>query len=188
VRGFIGLALNAISSTSGKPAARVAFFLDEFGQLGRIDALVDNITLLRGYGAQLWLFVQDVSQLKAVYPRWQSFLANTTQHYFGTADYDTARYISDALGQHTIRFNTTSRSQHSGSRLKSGTFSSAIGEHLQGRSLLTPDEVMRLGPARPIVMIAGESPYLLDRISYLTDPPYAGRFDPNPMHLQAAAQ
>jgi type IV secretion system protein VirD4 len=138
VRGFIGLALNAISSTPGKPAARVAFFLDEFGQLGRIDALVDNITLLRGYGAQLWLFVQDVSQLKAVYPRWQSFLANTTQQYFGTADYDTAHYISNALGQHTIRFNTTSRSQHSGSRLKSGTFSSAIGEHLQGRSLLTP--------------------------------------------------
>jgi type IV secretory pathway TraG/TraD family ATPase VirD4 len=31
----------------------VAFFLDEFSQLGRIDALVDNITLLRGYGAQL---------------------------------------------------------------------------------------------------------------------------------------
>jgi hypothetical protein len=62
------------------------------------------------------------------------------------------------------------------------------GEHLQGRSLLTPDEVMRLGPARPIVMIAGEPPYLLDRINYLTDPAYAGRFDPNPMHLQAAAQ
>jgi type IV secretory pathway TraG/TraD family ATPase VirD4 len=35
--------------------ARVAFFLDEFGQLGRIDSLADNITLLCGYGAQLWL-------------------------------------------------------------------------------------------------------------------------------------
>jgi type IV secretion system protein VirD4 len=54
--------------------------------------------------------VQDLSQLKSVYPRWQSFLANTTQQYFGTADYDTARYISDALGQHTIRFHTASRS------------------------------------------------------------------------------
>ena len=188
VRGFIGLALNAISSTPGQPAARVAFFLDEFGQLGRIDALVDNITLLRGYGAQLWLFVQDLSQLKSVYPRWQSFLANTTQQFFGTADYDTARYISDALGQHTIRFDTTSRSHHGGWRLKPGTVSSGTGEHIQGRSLLTPDEVMRLGPTRPIVMIAGEPPYLLDRINYLTDPAYAGRFDPNPMHLQAAAE
>jgi|HubBroStandDraft_3_1064219.scaffolds.fasta_scaffold102352_3 type IV secretory pathway TraG/TraD family ATPase VirD4 len=63
VRGFIGLALNAISATPGLPTARVAFFLDEFGaffldkfgQLGRLDSLADNITLLRGYGAQLWL-------------------------------------------------------------------------------------------------------------------------------------
>ena len=47
VRGFIGLALNAISATPGQPAARVAFFLDEFGQLGRLDGLTDNITLLR---------------------------------------------------------------------------------------------------------------------------------------------
>jgi type IV secretion system protein VirD4 len=47
---------------------------------------------------------------------------------------------------------------------------------------------MRLGPTRPIVIIAGEPPWLLDRLNYLTDPAYAGRFDPNPMHLQAAAQ
>ena len=43
-----------------------------------MDRLADSITLMRGYGAQLWLFVQDLSQLKAVYPRWQSFLANTS--------------------------------------------------------------------------------------------------------------
>ena len=46
---------------------------------------------------------------------------------------------------------------------------------------------MRLGPTRPIVLVAGESPYLLDRISYLADPAYAGRFDQNPLHLPRAA-
>jgi type IV secretion system protein VirD4 len=66
-----------------------------------MDRLADSVTLLRGYGAQLWLFVQDLSQLKAVYPRWQSFLANTSQQFFGTADFDTARYLSGALGQQT---------------------------------------------------------------------------------------
>jgi type IV secretory pathway TraG/TraD family ATPase VirD4 len=144
VRGLIGLALDAMTAVPGhsthghpdqprppeghpdqshlaqgtpshnQPTMRVAFFLDEFGQLGRMDSLADNITLLRGYGAQFWLFVQDLSQLKAVYPRWQSFLANTTQQYFGTADYDTARYISDALGQFTIRYRTTSQSSQTG--------------------------------------------------------------------------
>ena len=37
-------------------------------------------------------------------------------------------------------------------------------------------------------MISGEPPFLLDRLDYLTDPAFAGRADPNPMHFPAAAQ
>jgi hypothetical protein len=35
--------------------------------------------------------------------------------------------------------------------------------------------------------MSGEPPYLLERLSYLTDPAYAGRFDSNPMHATTAA-
>jgi type IV secretory pathway TraG/TraD family ATPase VirD4 len=188
VRGFIGLALDGVIDSPARPAHRVAFYLDEFGQLGRMDRLADSITLLRGYGAQLWVFVQDLSQLKAVYPRWQSFLANTSQQFFGTADYDTARYLSGALGQQTIRFQTEGSSESDSGIGKPGSTSTSIGEHFQGRPLLTPDEIMRLGPAKAIVLIAGEPPWLLDRVNYLTDPAYAGRFDPNPMHMPRAAE
>ncbi len=121
-------------------------------------------------------------------PRWQSFLANTAQQFFGTADFDTARYLSDALGQETIRYVTQTASTSNNGLFKLATTSSGTGEHLHGRSLLTPDEVMRLGPTRPIVLVSGEPPYLLQRISYLTDPAYTGRFDPNPMHLPHAAE
>jgi len=55
-------------------------------------------------------------------------------------------------------------------------------EPLTGRELLTPDEVMRLGPEHPIVLVRGERPYLLDRLNYLADAEYAGRFDANPYH------
>ena len=34
-------------------------------------------------------------------------------------------------------------------------------------------------------MISGEPPYLLNRINYLTDPAYAGRFDANPLHWRS---
>ncbi len=156
--------------------------------MGRLDNLVDSLTLMRGYGAQLWLFVQDLSQLKAVYPRWQSFLANTSQQYFGTADYDTAHYLSNALGHYTITFETANRSRHTSRPFKPGTATEGHGEHRHGRPLLTPDEIMRLGPARPIVIISGEPPFLLDRLDYRSDPAFAGRADPNPMHFAAAAQ
>ncbi len=188
VRGFVGLALDGVVCVPARPPHRVAFFLDEFGQLGRMDRLADSITLLRGYGAQLWVFVQDLSQLKAVYPRWQSFLANTSQQFFGTADYDTARHLSGALGQKTIRFETAGSSTSDQGLTKPGSVSSSTGEQIQGRPLLTPDEIMRLGPSKPIVMVSGEPPYLLDRVSYLTDPAYAGQFDPNPMHMPYAAE
>jgi hypothetical protein len=116
------------------------------------------------------VFVQDLSQLKAVYPRWQSFLANTSQQFFGTADYDTARYLSGPLGQQTIHFETGGSSYSDPGIGKPASTSSSLGEHFQGRPLLTPDEIMRLGPTKPIILIAGEPPYLLDRVSYLTDP------------------
>ena len=45
--------------------------------------------------------------------------------------------------------------------------------------------MLRLGPEKPIVMVPGEAPYLLERINYLSDTPYAGRFDENPMHTNA---
>ena len=178
IRGFIGLALNAITRTNETPEYRVAFMLDEFAQLGRIAAIEDGISLVRGYGAAFWIFVQDLSQLRGVYPKWQTFLANSAKQFFGTADFDTARYISDSLGQFTMKFRTGSQSNHK-TRWQDGN--TGQSEQLTGRSLLTPDEVMRLG-SRPIVLIPGELPYLLGRLNYLVDPEYVGLADANPFH------
>ncbi len=57
----------------------------------------------------------------------------------------------------------------------------ASGDHSAVRQDLGRD----LGMSQRVrdgVMISGEAPYLLERINYLADAPYAGRFDPNPMH------
>jgi type IV secretory pathway TraG/TraD family ATPase VirD4 len=54
--------------------------------------------------------------------------------------------------------------------------------------LLTPDEIMRLGPARPIVMVAGEPPYLLDRLDYRSDPPAPAATIPTRCTSPATAQ
>ena len=157
-----------MTAVLGRPAYRVAFFLDEFGQLGRLDSFVDSLTLMRGYGAHQWLFVQDLSHSKPSI-RAGKVLANTTQQYFGTADYDTAHYLSNALGHYMITFETANRSRHTSRPFKPGTATQGQGEHRHGRPLLTPDEIMRLGPARPIVIISGEPPFLLDRLDYRPD-------------------
>lgn len=188
LRLFISSVIAAITSSNVQPAHRVAFLLDEFGQLGYMKQIEDAVSLLRGYGLAFWVFIQDLSQLKRPYPKWQTFLANSAKSFYGTDDYDTAKYISDSLGKATIEFETENTGRNSGSGVSGGGGSlnrgksSGTSQQFTGRELLTPDEVMRLGPEKPIVLVKGEYPYLLDRLNYLADPEYAGRFDANPYH------
>ena len=148
----------------------------------------DAVSLLRGYGLAFWVFIQDLSQLKGTYPKWQTFLANSAKSFFGTDDFDTAKYISDSLGKATIEFETENSGKNAGRGFSGGGGSMNSGsshgtsQQFTGRELLTPDEVMRLGPERPILLVRGERPYLVERINYLVDSEYAGLFDPNPYH------
>lgn len=180
VRGFFGLALTGITRIRVQPVDKVLFLLDEFAQLGHMAQIENAISLVSGYGAAFWLFVQDLSQLKGVYKKWQTFLANSARQFFGTTDYDTAKYISDSLGKQTIVYSTNSQSRNTGWQAKGGSVSTS--EHVAARDLLTPDEVMRLSPEWPIVFVQGQPPHQLARLNYLTDPGFAGQFDPNPFY------
>ena len=95
-----------------RPGGRVLFLLDEFAQLGRMEPVVRAVSLLAGYGARLWLFLQDLSQLKGTYPdRWQTFLANCdVLQAFGTNDHETARLLSELTGEATIYVETEGES------------------------------------------------------------------------------
>lgn len=178
VRLILGSTLTALTSSEKQPPHKVAFFLDEFAQLGYVEQIESAISLLRGYGACFIVYLQDLSQLKGIYKKWQSFLANAAKVFYGTSDFDTAKYVSESLGVQTIEQTSNSTSQQL-MKLGGGT-STSISE--TGRSLLTPDEVMRLGPENPIAIISGESPYLLKRLNYLTDAEFAGKFLSNPYH------
>jgi len=188
LRLFISTVIASITSSTVQPAHRVAFMLDEFGQLGYMKQIEDAVSLLRGYGLAFWVFIQDLSQLKGTYPKWQTFLANSAKTFFGTDDFDTAKYISDSLGKATIEFETENTGKNTGSGLSGGGGSMNRGkstgtsQQFVGRELLTPDEVMHLGPEHPIVLVRGERPYLVERLNYLADAEYAGRFDANPYH------
>ena len=177
VRGTVGLMLQAITRASKRPVVPVAFMLDEFAQLGHMAVIEDGISIMRGYGVQFFLFVQDLSQLRGVYRKWQTFTANATKIYFGTADYDTARLISDSLGRFTQAVESYGISEsHDGDR-ESVHFS-----HI-ARNLLNPDEVLTLPGDRAIIMLPGHSAYLANRLSYLKDEANYGQYaNPNPYH------
>ena len=149
--------------------------LDEFAQLGAMPAITDALSLIRGYGGTIAVLVQDLGQLKAAYKEKANvYLSNCSQLYFGTGDAETAETISKSLGQWTAEYQTLSRQEQAGHGSQSQAFTA--------RSLLTADEVRRLPGDRAIAFVRGEPAYLLQRLNYLTDPEYAGRFDGNPYH------
>lgn len=179
MRILVDAAYAAITATPGAPRYNVLFLLDEFSQLGRMEAIEKAISLVRGYGARFWIVIQGLDQLKGVYPRWQTFLSNSANQFFGVGDNETAKYVSELIGQTTIEFRTVGDSSSS-SLQGGGTSGSSSSQQLAARSLLTPDEVIRAKAA--VVVIPGERPYRLDVMNYLHDAEYAGLFDANPFH------
>jgi type IV secretion system protein VirD4 len=178
IRGLVGLALQAITGNTLKPTHSVLLMLDEFAQLGRMDAITDALSLIRGYGGTIAVLVQDLGQLRAAYrEKANVYLSNCSQIYFGTGDNETAESISKSLGQWTAEYQTTSRQEK-----MMGAGNGSQSQAFTARSLLTADEVRRLPADRAIAFVRGEPAYLLQRLNYLSDPEYAGRFDGNPYH------
>jgi type IV secretion system protein VirD4 len=190
LRLMIACSLLAMTRTPGQPAHRVLFLLDEFAHLGRMTPVQRDIGLVRGYGARIWLFVQDLSQLRTTYGEaWATFLANVDAlQAFGTADWDTADYLSRMSGDTTIRVASENESQGV-SRGRARQYQRGTGLTMSetGRRLLLPDEVRRLPADRQLLFVKGRLPLLTERLSYLRDPDFAGRADANPLYAAVGA-
>ncbi len=129
--------------------------------------------LMAGYGVQLWPILQDVHQLRATYgQRAGTFLSNAgVLQVFGVNDHDSARLVSDLLGQETVVFQTMSRALDSD---KSGI---SYGEQHTARPLLTPDEVRNLPQNLELLFLAGQRPIVAGKLAYYADAEFKGLFD-----------
>jgi type IV secretion system protein VirD4 len=101
-------------ATHKKADKNVLFMLDEFPILGRMSCIETAIGLARGYGIQIWMFLQDIHQLNYLYKdKAESFLANTgMQQYFIPNDIITAERISRRMGNTTLIDEKITRDLH----------------------------------------------------------------------------
>jgi type IV secretion system protein VirD4 len=166
VRSTIVLFMQAASSLSRKVGEeRTLFMLDEFSQLGYMQPVEDAISLIRGYGVTLWLLVQDLSQIEAVYPKWKSLLSNVQFfQVFGTNDQFTAEYVSNLLGAATVKAEVTSDKV-----LPIEMERNLVGDNLVKRALLTPDEVRKMGANGQLIFMQGQYPMFIWKLNYLRD-------------------
>ena len=183
LRLMISIAIRAVArrgsqSPSGLPAL---FVLDEFGTIGKLNAVAQAYGLMAGLGMIMWTFSQDLNQLKRDYPdHWETFIGNSeAMTCFGVMDNFTAEYISKMLGTSTVQqqnVSTTRDTRFSDTTTPSSTTTST---QTMSRPLMHPDEVRNLNG--DVGLILGRFPPIYSRrIVYHEDWDLLHRARPDP--------
>lgn len=181
LRLMVAQALQTLARTPGRGGPSVLLLLDEFAALGRLEAVETAFGLMAGYGVRIWPFLQDLSQLRALYgEKAGTFLANAgVLQAFGVNDHATARLLSDMLGQSTVLQVTQSQGQSvTYGSLFSGvetSWSETSGTSTgpTGRPLLMPDEIRRMGPDEQLLFVQGQPPIRTGKIRWFDEPDMA---------------
>lgn len=164
LRVVLNLILERLQRTLEPPAngAPILFVLDEVFSLGAMPSLENAAGFAAGFGVKLWLILQDLQQLKALYPQsWQTFLANAgAVQVFGASDAETCGYVSQALGQvetrQTVRSTNESEQVGYGQKSEADRVAPLVGAlgaqryraaALEAASLVATDDVAISGGA-----------------------------------------
>ena len=128
--------------------------MDEFAQLGRLDAVFEGVTFFRSFGLRLLAILQSPSQLRTNYSieGAKTFEQSFDCSVFYTPsprDIETAELISKLLGNNTVKGR--SESKRKGFETKYDSTSTSDQE----RALMLPQEVMRMPGTKQIIVISG---------------------------------
>jgi type IV secretion system protein VirD4 len=140
-------------ATRGTPDERfpLTFFVDEAAHIGRMQALEDGITLMRGMGIRIWLFFQSIDQLNKCFGDHAATVQDnlSTQLYFSIYSYSTADALAKRIGSGTVI--NVSDSENDGDSRPVGGDGRAAGSRNRGgsrsyqeagRQLVMPEEIL----------------------------------------------
>lgn len=165
---------------------RLLLLIDEFPTLRKMGVFADALSYMGGYGIKAYLIAQDLQQIFEHYGVHESIVSNChVRIAFAPNNIDTAQLLSKMTGAITIEKATFS---FSGNRV------SPVLDHVSAsvqqveRPLMTPDEVMRILPAKKegdgrterivapgemLIFVSGHPPILGTQILYFLDPAFA---------------
>jgi type IV secretory pathway TraG/TraD family ATPase VirD4 len=149
-----------------RPPDRCMVVIDELPALGRLATLPRDVATLSGYGIDYTLIVQGLKQLKAEYGDDEAaIVGNCAYKWFcNLEDLDSAKYLSEALGDKTVRTTGTSTSAGTSAGGATAGESTTYGE--MGRRLLKPEEILVLGTGVAIALQPEGRPLYLRPVDY----------------------
>ena len=163
---------------------RLLLLLDEFTSLGKLLIMEKALAYIAGYGGKVYIIVQDITQLNAVYGKDNALMANChVRIAYAPNTIETAKTLSDMTGKTTVVEEKVSLSGSRTGHMKNAS----VNVTETARPLLTPDECMRLpGPGKNsqgkvikpgdmLIFTAGQSPIYGRQILYFFDPVFSAR-------------
>lgn len=157
----------------------VLFMLDEFGTIGRLNAVSQAYGLMAGLQMMIWAFVQDLVQLKRDYQEeWETFVGNSAAVTFmNVMDQFTARYLSELCGVTTVERISQATADK---RWSVDPNYSAMADPVFSRPLINPAEIRAI--TREIgIMIWPYQPIDFSPLRYYDEPFFLerARVDPH---------
>ena len=143
--------------------------LDETASLKSMPILQDAAAQLAGFGLQMLLVFQDLSQPQELYEkRWESFIANAgVFQCFSNTDMATLKYISELLG------TTSVLAENKQSQTLEAMTHGSMGQsfNIQTSPLLTTNEISQIfrrddPQRRQLILRAGRKPLIINRFRY----------------------
>jgi type IV secretion system protein VirD4 len=161
---LIGELITTYDGCQGSGCQPVLLLVDEAGR-APIPTLADHATTVVGRGISLWLAVQSLSQLEAIYGRARAQVIKDnleSQVYYRPTDLSTAEYLEKRLGKVSGYAQSVTANPDGQER--------STGRSEQAISLLTAQQLMQLGDDRVIVFHRGMPPITSLRVDWRQSP------------------
>ena len=132
------------------PYRRIFFFLDELGTLGKMDSVLQLLTVGRSKGACLFCANQDLGRIEEQYGKsnLKTFFNNfNTKVTLRILEPETSEFLSKAIGEHQVLKTSEN--------LNMSADKKTLSEHEQNERLILPTEFQDLPDLTAIITIAG---------------------------------
>jgi type IV secretion system protein VirD4 len=152
---------------------RILFLIDEFPTLGHFPFIAQSMGILAGYGITFYIIVQALNQITDKYGANHSFLDNCkTVCLFAPGKIEDAKMFSEMIGKESVLKQSVSSS---GNRFSAGLNNLNTSSQEVERSLINPDELMKMPPSDAVIYNQGMPPYMAKKVVYYMDSRFSSR-------------
>lgn len=139
---------------NGRLPNMVTFELDEFASIGKIPNYDGYIATMRSRNIRSMIILQNLQQLEKLYDKADKTIVSNSLvfNYLGTNDVDTREKVVKMLGKTTIQKVSASRNFQNAQN-------SSESENIEGRDLITLDELNKMDGKYSLVFVSGYSPF-----------------------------